>query len=69
MRGGAGDTVPPMVVLIPGAIIRVPMAYYLAFDLEWGINGVWWTLTITTFIKAIILAIWFGRGRWKLKSV
>jgi len=67
--GGAGDTIPPMVVLIPGAIARIPLAYYLAFTLDWGINGVWWTLTITTTIKAIILAIWFSRGRWKLKQV
>lgn len=67
--GGAGDTIPPMVVLIPGAIVRIPLAYFLAFTLDWGINGVWWTLTITTTVKAIILAIWFHRGNWKLKQV
>ncbi len=67
--GGAGDTIPPMVVLIPGAIVRIPLAYFLAFTLDWGINGVWWTLTITTTIKAIILAIWFHRGGWKLKQI
>lgn len=66
---GAGDTIPPMIVLIPGAVVRVPLAYYLAFDLNWGINGVWWTLTITTTIKALILAYWFGRGRWKLRKL
>ncbi len=67
--GGAGDTVPPMVVMIPGSAIRVPLAYYLCFDLDWGINGVWWTLTITSALKAIVLAYWFRRGRWKLKKV
>jgi putative MATE family efflux protein len=66
---GSGDTIPPMAVMIPGAVVRVPLAYYLAFDLGWGINGVWWTLTITTTIKAIILAIWFRRGRWKLRKL
>ncbi len=66
---GAGDTIPPMIVMIPGAVVRVPLAYYLAFDLNWGINGVWWTLTITTTIKALILAYWFGRGRWKLRKL
>jgi putative MATE family efflux protein len=66
---GAGDTVPPMLVSIPGAVMRVPLAYFLCFDLNWGINGVWWTLTITTTLKAAALALWFKRGKWKLKKV
>ena len=67
--GGAGDTLPPMLVGIPGALLRIPLAYYLAFTLDWGINGVWWTLTITTIIKSSVLATWFYRGKWKLKQV
>jgi len=67
--GGAGDTMPPMIVMIPGALVRIPLAYLLAFTLGWGINGVWWSLTITTTIKALVLAFWFYRGRWKLKEV
>jgi len=67
--GGAGDTVPPMLVMVPGAVARIPLAYFLCFTLDWGINGVWWTLTMTTTVKAIVLAIWFQRGRWKLKEV
>jgi putative MATE family efflux protein len=66
---GAGDTLPPMLVLLPGAVVRIPLAYYLAFDLNWGINGVWWTLTITTTIKATILALWFKRGKWKTRKL
>ncbi len=66
---GAGDTVPPMIVMIPGSLARIPLAYYLAFELDWGINGIWWTLTITSFAKALVLAWWFSRGRWKLKRV
>lgn len=64
---GSGDTIPPMIVMIPGAVARIPLAYYLAFNLGWGVNGVWWTLTITTFVKAAILAYWFKLGRWKTK--
>lgn len=66
---GAGDTLAPMMVLIPGAVARVPLAYWLCFHMDWGINGVWWTLTITTTIKASLLAYWFRRGKWKLKKV
>lgn len=67
--GGAGDTLPPMLVMIPGSLARIPLAYLLAFTFDMGINGVWWTLTITTTIKAVVLALWFRRGNWKLKEV
>lgn len=67
--GGAGDTLPPMIVMIPGSVARIPLAYWLCFSLGWGINGVWWTLTITTVVKAIILALWFKRGKWKAKQL
>jgi putative MATE family efflux protein len=66
---GAGDTLPPMYIGLPGNILRIPVAYYLCFSLDIGINGVWWTLTITSVLKAVCLALWFKRGRWKLKKV
>lgn len=67
--GGSGDTLPPMLVSVPGSLARIPLAYFLAFTLDWGINGIWWTLTITTTVKAIALAYWFYLGRWKHKEV
>lgn len=66
---GAGDTIPPMLVSIPGSISRLPLAYLLCFTFDIGINGVWWTLTITSFVKAIILLLWFRRGKWKNKKL
>jgi putative MATE family efflux protein len=66
---GAGNTIPPMVVMLPGSLLRIPLAWYLAFQLDWGINGIWWTLTITTSLKAVVLAWWFSLGRWKLRAL
>jgi Na+-driven multidrug efflux pump len=60
---------PPMLVMLPGSVARIPLAWYLAFELDWGINGIWWTLTITTGLKAAVLAYWFALGRWKYKKV
>jgi putative MATE family efflux protein len=62
---GAGNTVPPMAVSIPGSLARLPLAYYLARVAGLGINGVWWTMTITVWIKALVLMYWFSLGRWK----
>ncbi len=62
---GAGNTVPPMAISIPGTIARIPLAYYLCFEVGLGISGVWWTLTITTWIRGLVIMYWFSRGRWK----
>lgn len=66
---GAGNTVPPMAVSIPGSIARLPLAYFFCFTLDIGINGVWWTLTITSLFKALILIFWFRKGNWKKKKL
>ena len=66
---GAGDTLPPLIVMLPASVARIPLAWYLAFQLEWGINGIWWTLTITTGFKAVVLGYWFYLGRWKRKKL
>ncbi len=67
--GGAGDTLPPMLILVPFSLARIPLAYFLASTAGWGINGVWWTLTFTSLAKAAILAFMFSLGRWKHKQV
>lgn len=64
---GAGDTLPPMIVMLPGAVIRIPLAIWLSDPSRLGIDGVWWSLTITTTIKGVLLAIWFSRNRWQSK--
>ncbi len=66
---GAGNTIPPTVISIPGTIIRLPMAYYLCFETDMGIDGLWWTLTITTWLKAIVMMYWFYLGRWKKTGI
>ncbi len=66
---GAGDTMPPMMISIPWSLARIPLAYYFALPLEMGVNGVWLAVTITTVIKAALLAFWWRRGRWSQKVV
>ncbi len=66
---GAGHTWPPMIVAIPGAIARIPVAWYLAHHLQLGADGIWWAISATTIVKGIALYIWFSRGSWKHRSV
>lgn len=66
---GAGNTVPPMIVSVPGSVIRIPLAYLLAFPLGAGVNGVWWSITLTSIVKGTALALWFKKGGWKKKKI
>ncbi len=66
---GAGNTIPPMAVSVPGSAARIPLAYLMAISWGAGVNGVWWAITLTTIIKGIVLAIWFKKGKWKKKEI
>lgn len=67
--GGAGNTVPPMIVSIVGSLARVPLAYLMAVHWGMGIVGVWWAITSTSIVKGVVLAYWFKLGRWKSKKI
>jgi putative MATE family efflux protein len=67
--GGAGNTIPPMLVSIPGSLARIPLAYLLAVHWGMGINGVWWAISLTSIVKGIVLTYWFSRGRWRSKRI
>ena len=62
---GAGNTIPPMTISVLGSIARLPLSYYLCYIAGFGVTGVWWAITITTWVKAMLIAYWFWRGRWK----
>jgi putative MATE family efflux protein len=66
---GAGNTVPPMTVSIPGSVLRVPLAYLIAIFWGVGVNGIWWAITLTSIAKGTTLAFWFKQGNWKTKKV
>jgi len=66
---GAGNTIPPMTVSIPGSVARIPLAYLIAILWGVGVDGVWWAITLTSIAKGSTLAFWFRQGKWKSKKV
>lgn len=54
---GLGKTLPPSIVIILFTSIRIPMVMLLGS--KWGLSGVWWSLTISSILKGIILTVWF----------
>ena len=66
---GAGDTVPPMAMLVPINLARIPLAYLLSGFAGLGIKGVWWAISGTSILKGVLIVLWFYRGRWQSKRV
>ncbi|MFW5992086.1 MAG: MATE family efflux transporter [Halanaerobiaceae bacterium] len=63
---GAGNTVIAMILAIIALWgLRVPLAQYLAVNLDWGPNGIWWAFFFSNLISAIIGVLWFKKGTWK----
>jgi len=62
---GAGDTLPPMLVELPIAVARVPLAWFAAVTLGLGPIGIAWVLSLTAIIRGIAIWLWFRTGRWQ----
>ncbi len=65
--GGAGDTLPPMLTSTTLTAIRLPLAAWAAP--RWGIDGIWWTLSITAAARGLAMMALWGGGRWRRRSV
>ena len=67
---GAGDTWTPTILnLFVFWLWELPLAYVLAVVFGFGPRGVFLAITIAFSTLAIVSAIFFKRGKWKLKVV
>lgn len=55
---GFGRTIPPSIVGIVFTAMRIPLALVLTRT-SLGLNGVWWSITISSIFKGAVLLIWF----------
>ncbi|MDF1701042.1 MAG: MATE family efflux transporter [Planctomycetota bacterium] len=67
--GGAGMTVPPMVVGVSLSAARIPLAWWAVFDLGLGVDGIWIVVAATASLRGLLIGYWFSRGTWKTRSV
>lgn len=56
---GLGRTLPPTIIGVVLNILRIPLAIILSTYTVLELLGVWWSLSITSILKGIILATWF----------
>jgi putative MATE family efflux protein len=62
---GAGDTKMPMFVsLFTNWIIRLPLAWFLALVVGLETSGVWWAMTSSVVVYALIMIWRYKEGSW-----
>jgi putative MATE family efflux protein len=67
---GAGDTKPPMIVaFLANWPVKLPLSWALALPLGYGLNGVWIGMFISIIFEAVVMIVWYSRGKWKTKKV
>ncbi|MEQ6123873.1 MATE family efflux transporter [Pseudotenacibaculum sp. MALMAid0570] len=67
---GAGDTKTPTIInFICFFLFQLPFAYLMAITLDFGPQGVFWSITLAEVLIAIIGVIWFRKGKWKSVQV
>jgi Na+-driven multidrug efflux pump len=55
---GIGKTIPASIEGITLTALRIPLALLLSAT-ALGLNGVWWSISISSTLKGIVLFIWF----------
>ncbi|HEY3389089.1 MAG TPA: MATE family efflux transporter [Prolixibacteraceae bacterium] len=57
---GIGRTYPPSIVGISLTAARIPLALFLSQESMLGMSGVWWSISISSILKGIVLFSWFN---------
>lgn len=55
---GLGKTIPPSITSIVLSAVRIPIASVLVSS-GMGLNGIWWSITISCILKGIVMFAWF----------
>ncbi len=67
---GAGDTFTPTLInLVCFWLIEIPLAYFLAMELGFAEEGVFYSIVVAETLLGIIGFILFKRGKWKTTQV
>jgi len=56
---GTGRTFPPSAVGIILTGARIPLAFLLSNENVLGMEGVWWSISLSSVLKGIVLFLWF----------
>jgi putative MATE family efflux protein len=67
---GAGDSLKAMLAtFLTQWVVRVPLAYLLAFGLGWDAQGAWWAMALSSGFSGLLMIALFRHGGWKKVKV
>ncbi|MFV1884838.1 MAG: MATE family efflux transporter, partial [Balneola sp.] len=67
---GAGDTKTPTIInFFCFWVLEIPLAYFLAMELGWAQEGVFYSIVVAETVLGIIGFIVFKQGKWKETKV
>ena len=67
---GAGDTYTPTFLnFIAFWLIQIPLAYFLSIHLDYGPNGTYASIAISSTILALMAIYVFRKGKWKTITI
>lgn len=56
---GFGRTYIPALTSISLTALRIPLALFLIYQWHWGLSGVWWSISMSSMAKGILLSVLF----------
>lgn len=62
---GVGITRPALWISVPCNLLRIPLAAWLALSLGYGAVGIWWSINISTLLKALAFHLMVRREPWR----
>ena len=66
---GAADTKFPMYVTAAGSfLVRLPLAYLLAYTFGLGLVGAWAAMTVDILFRGGLILFRYRTGKWKKKA-
>jgi putative MATE family efflux protein len=62
----SGNMMTTMILsLVSQWVLQFPLAYILSKHTPLGVNGLWWSFTVTNVVIALITIAWYAKGDWK----
>ena len=62
---GAGRPLPPTILSMITTALRVPLAYFFARTLGWGLTAIWGVIVALTWVQGLLtLAAYTWRPQW-----
>ena len=68
-NGAVDSRTPTLINLFCLWMLEIPLAWVLAYPLGFGPTGVFISVSVAFSVLALVSAILFKRGRWKLQRV